>query len=112
MSLIKKMRRHKAWLWVYTGQIDVYGVKEYGEPDLIDCRWDDAGELVMTPGGQQVLCNSVAYVDRDVPLGSVLMREPDPDNTVAPAPNLKQRVIKTTKVDNLKATETLFTVWV
>lgn len=72
MSLITKMRKQSAVLWLATGP-DAYGATQFATPVQIKCRWEARTVEFLDSTGAKVLSNAVVYVDRNAPVGSVLM---------------------------------------
>lgn len=110
MSLIKKMRKQWATWWT-VGPVDEFGVKSFGEPVTIKCRWEDrAGEFV-DARGFAINSNATVYVDRPMKIGDKLKLGAADSNT-APNPLEDREAFEIQAfeaVPNLKAKEFLYT---
>ena len=72
MSIISRMRRQNAVYWPYSS-VNEFGVKVVGSPVAIKCRWEDKSEEFLDSNGEIQISNAVVYVDRDTPIGGILM---------------------------------------
>jgi len=72
MSLITRMRKQKAVYWPLLGA-DAEGSPLYEGPQEIDCRWEDMAVEFLDREGTKQVSQSVVYVDRDTPIGGLLM---------------------------------------
>lgn len=73
MSLITRMRKQEALLWV-RGSADRYGEFAFDAPVQIKCRWEDQVQEFIDAGGERQLSRSVVYVDRVISVGDRLKR--------------------------------------
>lgn len=119
MSLITKMRKRKAVWWRRLGR-DKFMNWSYAAPVEIDCRWDDITTEFVDPQGDTKISRSVVYVDRDMTPGDVLFfgtKTSDHDDYLGGAGKSPERfpnaysIKQFSKIDNLKATEQLRTVY-
>jgi len=111
MSIITRMRKQTAVYWAYTST-DEYGVKQVGSPVLIKCRWEDKSEEFLDSHGERQMSNAVVYVDRDTPIGGILMLGVLAD--ITDSTNIKENdgaweIRKFDKLPTFKATEFLRT---
>ena len=107
MSLIKKVLRQTAYYWAKNG-VDAYNNATFAAPVQIACRWEDVAQEFLTQEGGRRVSSSVVMVDRDMPLGSMLMLDSGqtvPDSVGPLAGALP--VLAFTKKPNLRATEFL-----
>jgi hypothetical protein len=112
VSVITKMRKQSAIYWARSGT-DSYGQPSFAEPVEITCRWDDSVTEFIDPQGERRLSSAVVYVDRDMPLGSML-KLGDLDSNIADDPRENAdtfEVRQFAKNPNFKATEFLRTVY-
>ena len=72
MSLITRMRKQTAVYWPFDS-VDAYGKKLMGSPVEIKCRWDGSIEEFLDSQGERQLSKAVVFVDRDTPVGGILM---------------------------------------
>ena len=72
MSLITRMLKQTAvyWPFVSTNQ---FGKKAVGSPIEIEVRWEDVSEEFLDSQGERQMSRSIVYVDRDTPVGGILM---------------------------------------
>jgi hypothetical protein len=108
MSLISKMRRQRAWLWVKQTSTDLHGNHGFDSPIKITCRWEDGEAKIITPNGTESLVQATVYVENKLQVGDLLQLEPDVGNEVPPDETPTDlRVVATKSIPNLKNTETL-----
>lgn len=113
MSIISKMRKQTAVLWVRGTSPGEFGEYTYEEPVEIECRWDDEAREFLSPTGETLTSSSVVYPDRDVQVGDFLMEGEIDSNTPddpTEYPDAK-KVRGKAKTPNLRATETLYTAY-
>ena len=113
MGIISKMRRQTAVYWSFSG-VDEFGKKTYDSPVEIKCRWDGRIEEFLDSGGERQLSQAVVYVDRETPIGGVLMLGVLGDITDAVKIKENEGAWEIRRYDttpNLKATEWLRTVY-
>lgn len=107
------MRKQKAVLWRRSAEPDKYGAFSFGEPEEIDCRWDDSGKEFRNSAGQTEMSAAVVYVDRVVGFGDKLMKGEMDSNT--PDDPLDTRLAFEVKrfdiTPNLRNTENLLTAY-
>ncbi len=113
MGIIKKMRRQIAVYWPFVS-VDAYGKKVVGSPVAIKCRWDGRVEEFLDGQGERQLSQAVVYVDRETPVGGILMLGTLSD--ITDAVNIKENegaweIRRYDTTPNLKATEFLRTVY-
>lgn len=72
MGIIKTMRRQQAVFWPFVST-NQFGKKVVGDPVQIKCRWEDVTEEFLDSNGEVQMSNAVVYVDRDTPIGGILM---------------------------------------
>ena len=73
MQIIRKARRQPAIYWKLIG-FDEEAEPMYEPPvDDLLVRWDDIMEIYVTPSGEERTSRAQVMVDRDMPMGSVLM---------------------------------------
>lgn len=72
MGIIKRVRKQSAVYWPFVS-VDAYGKKLVGSPVLIKCRWDASIEEFLDAQGERQLSRAVVMVDRDTPVGGILM---------------------------------------
>ena len=65
------MLREQAVVW-FADTFDGNGQPAYLAPVQINCRWDDVQEEFITPDMVRQMSSAVVYVDRDVPVGSMI----------------------------------------
>ncbi len=111
MGIITRMRKQQA-VWWALASIDGHGKEVYVSPVQIKCRWEDSNEEFMDAGGDRQLSNAIVYVDRDTPVGGVLMLGVLAD--ITDPINIKENdgaweIRKFNNLPNLKATEFLKT---
>ncbi len=113
MSIIKTMRKQVAVYWPFSG-VNEFGRKEVGSPVEIKCRWDGSVVEFLDSQGERQLSQAVVYVDRETPIGGILMLGVLGD--ITDAVNIKENVgaweiRRYDTTPNLKATEFLRTVY-
>jgi len=113
MGIITRMLKQTAVYWAYAST-DQFGTKSYADPVEIDCRWEDTIEEFMDSEGERQMSNAVVYVDRDIPVGGVLMLGELTD--ITDESNIKENagaweIRKFGKLPNFKATEFLRTAY-
>ena len=113
MSLITRMRKQKCVYWAYSGTNE-FGVKQVGSPVLISCRWEDKSEEFLDNKGERQISNAIVYVDRDTPVGGILMLGTLSD--ITDSIDIKENdgaweIRKFNKEPNIKATEFLRTAY-
>lgn len=114
MSIIKKMRKQKAMWWKRSTEANQYGQFTFEPAVEISCRWDGAGKEYRERDGQMVVSESVAYVDRpEITFGDRLKLGPmESDVALDPMEDHEAfEVRRTEQTPNLRATETLYTVY-
>lgn len=108
MSVIKKMRKQMATLWVRTTP-DAFGKFAFAPPVGIKCRWDDKLGEFKDKTGQSFGSKATVYTDRVVHVGDKL-KKGGLDSTTLDSP-LKDKeafeVIATEDIPNFKAKEFL-----
>lgn len=123
MSLITRMRKQDAVLWVATGK-NKFGQFVYDDPVEIKCRWEGKAVSFRDTEGQEVVSQAVVYVDRVVsPDGDILWKgllaglpsaDVDPNNKDAFRTADKEppyRIRQFATLPNLRATEELLTAY-
>jgi len=110
MSIITTMRRQKAVLWPLVGVND-FGKPCFGNPEQVDCRWDDGEEEYVRRDGTKSVSTATMYPDRFIKRGSVvwlgLLKDviylSDPKKNESAA-----EVMGTKRYPNIKNTEILY----
>ncbi len=113
MGIIKKMRKQAAVYWPFDS-VDAYGKKLFGSPVVIKCRWDGRVEEFLNSGGERQLSQAVVYVDRETPVGGILMLGTLSDITDDVDIKENEGAWEIRRYDttpNLKATEVLRTIY-
>jgi len=113
MSIIVKMRKQNAVWWQRSAEPDRYGKFSYATPVEIECRWDDAVIEFLDSKGQTKSSKSVVYPDRILSVGDMLREgEIESDEPADPTTLLTTaEIMRFDKTPNIKATETLYTVY-
>jgi len=109
VSLIKRMRRQKAVLWVRSESPNDFGKFSFDSPIEIKCRWDDKIGQFKNKEGQTFSSLAVVYVDRDVKIGDKL-KKGTLDSQTQSDPTKDQNAYEVKAVENipnLRNTETL-----
>lgn len=111
MSIIKKMRKQNAVYWAFD-KVDQFGKKSFISPVQIKCRWDGVIEEFLDSTGEIRMSKAKVYVDRDTPVGGVLMLGLIAD--ITDSVNIKENegaweIRRFDTTPNLKATEFLLT---
>jgi len=113
MSLITRMKKQTCVHWPRTG-VDNRGRSEYDTPVELDCRWADKTEKFMDVQGEERISNAVVYV-AGVNVGDVLYLGTLTDSGLDSNDPLKNdgawKVERVDAIPNLKATETLYKVY-
>ena len=73
MSVISKMRRQKAILWLRTG-VSEFNEPLFSAPVEVACRWDDLSEVFFSSDGKELVSKAIVYPDREVPTGSYFLK--------------------------------------
>lgn len=79
MGLIERANKQQAVWWPLGSadsggtDYDDYGNVQYATPVQIKCRWTDKNEIFVTPSGDQRTSRAMVLVDRDTPVGGLLM---------------------------------------
>ena len=79
MGLIERANKQQAVWWPLGSaesggtDYDDYGNVQYATPVQIKCRWTDKNELFIGHDGEQRTSKAMVLVDRDTPVGGVLM---------------------------------------
>ena len=112
MSIIKRMRKQTAVYWPFSS-VDNFGQKVVGSPVLIGCRWEDKSIEFLDSDGETQMSNAIVYVDRDTPIGGILMLGVLAD--ITDPVNIKENegaweIRRYDNLPNLRATEFLKTV--
>lgn len=114
MSIITGAMKQKAVYWAKAGQ-DKYGKPSYSVGVEILCRWEDLMEEVVTAQNKQLVSNHYAMVSMDTPEGGLLWLGELAKWTGADPPTAQtedvHRIVKFSKLPNLKNTEFLREVW-
>jgi hypothetical protein len=109
MSLIKKMRKQVAVWWPAAG-VDEFGVKAFGEPVAIKCRWEDRAGEFADARGFMMASNATVYVDRPMKIGDKLklggLDSDTPENPLEDRTAFEIQAFES--VPNLKAKEFLY----
>ena len=113
MSLIKRMLKQTAVYWPFLSA-DQFGVKVVGSPVQIKVRWENKSEEFLDVDGERQISNSVVYVDRDTPVGGILMLGTSAD--ITDTVDIKENtgaweIRKFDSLPNLRATESLRTAY-
>jgi len=113
MSIIKKMRKQTAVYWPFIS-LDQLGGGNFGAAVQISVRWEDVSEEFLDKDGKRQMSNAKVYVDRDTPVGGVLMLGTTGD--ITDAVNIKENdgaweIRKFEKLPDLKAKEFLRTAF-
>ena len=109
MSIISRMRKQDAIYWPYSST-DEFGVKVVGAYVEIKCRWEDKNEEFLDANGEIQMSNAVVYVDRDTPIGGILMlgtKDDITDDTDIKENNGAWEIKRFDNLPNLKVTEFL-----
>ncbi len=112
MSIIRKMRRQKAIYWE-RDEPDHYGKFSFKEPIQIACRWENGSKEFRTGEGEALTFSATVYVDRAMKIGDML-KFGELDSTVPTDPSQDpdaDTIQRFESIPNLKATETLYTVY-
>lgn len=81
MGILTGKLPHKATWWPLTGG-NGFGGDTVGEPELIDCRWDDVQEVFIGQiDRRELISKAVVYVDRDMGVGDYLARDDHTDQS-------------------------------
>ncbi len=101
MSLIKKMRKQVAAVWIRNPEPDRYGQFTFQGPIEIKCRWDDGEQEFHDAQGQSLFASSTMYPDRPLKPGDFALVGPiQSDYTSDPrAVNAKEIVSFTQSLD-------------
>ncbi len=110
MAIIDTFRRRDAVYYPQDG-MSADGNPTFGIPVEIKVRWDDVTQRFNLPDGSEAISNAVVYVDRQMDIGDLLfygtlldLKYPD-----EPLKNRRINEIRQfSRIDNLKATKTLF----
>lgn len=71
MDINKNLRQEATW-WAVSP--NGFGGDTFAAPVKIKCRWEDRQELVPDmEGTTSFISNAMVFVDRDIPIGSVLI---------------------------------------
>lgn len=89
------------------GANDGFGGVAYGAATAIKCRWQDKADLFRSPEGQELVANSVVYVDRALAIGGRLAL----GTFVGAPPAGAGEVRQAGSSPALDADETLLKVW-
>ena len=113
MRIINRMRKQDAVYWPFVS-VNEFGVKAVGSPVAIRCRWEDRNEEFLDANGERQMSMAIVYVDRDAPVGGVLMLGTTAD--ITDAVNIKENAgaFEIRRFDNLpdiKANEFLKTAY-
>ncbi len=109
MSIITKARKQDATYWALVG-FGGGGSEIYDTPIPVKVRWDDVAELYMNAAGEEKVSNAKVQVDRDMPMGSVLLKVPYEDVVNLDDPMANPGAYRITGWEahpNLRNTETL-----
>jgi len=116
MGIITKMRKQTAVYWAPSTP-DGTGGTAFGTATDISCRWEDRAERFTDTAGVEHISRAVVYVDRVLALGGWLRlgakADLSPDQITAGPQRLTNafRIKRVDALPNLKATETLRTVY-
>lgn len=113
MSVIRKMRKQTAVWWARSTDADRFGQYTFGEPEEIECRWDDTTEEFLGPQNETLASRAVVYVPEDLTikegdrlmLGEIDSNTPDDPLEVHTAHAVK----RVDRNPNFRNTETLVT---
>ena len=113
MNIISRMRKQDAVYWPYSST-SAFGVKVVGDPVAIKCRWESKSEEFLDSEGEVQMSNAVVYVDRDTPMGGILMLGTTDD--ITDSVNIKENdgaweIRRFDNLPNLRATEFLKTAY-
>jgi len=114
MSIIKKMRKQHAVLWIRSDAPDRFGRFSYGSPAQIKCRWEDVVQEFRDSQGQATVSRSIVYVDRIIKAGDMLKRgelESDTPSDPRDEPELAWEVRRFDQLPKLNNKETLLTAY-
>ena len=113
MSLISRMKKQVCVHWARTGT-NSYGRPIWGDPEELVCRWSDITQKFMDLKGEERISNAIVYVS-GVSVGDVLLLGTLTDsglNTTEPFKNGGAwKVERVDAIPNLRATETLYKVY-
>jgi len=93
--------KQTATLWS-AGATDVYGNPTFSAPVAVPCRWEDKQTKALDFQGNEIISNSIVYVDRDYAMGDYLLLGV---SVAATPPATAKEVRNFSKIPNLKATE-------
>ena len=108
MSLIKRMRKQFAVLWIKTGS-DEFGAFTYDEPVEVKCRWDDCSTEYRDEKVDKAMSKSTVYPEVEVKIGDKMkVGELDSNTVLNPLDDdTALEVMGFEKIPNLKAKEFL-----
>jgi hypothetical protein len=115
MSLITKMLTQSAVYWSKDLiKLDAFGQPRHASPAVIECRWEDTNEEIITADGTKVISRARVYVGQDVSLGGFLFLGAVQDLQFPNDPRKNENtfeIIRFEKLPNMKATEVLRTAY-
>ena len=109
MSLSRKLNQDVTH-WPITGS-DGYGGFTFGDPDLLQGRWEDRTELFINADNETVQSRAVVYLLHDVANGDFLSQG---DQRTVPNPGTLSgayRIRNYGKVTDLRAVQSLRKAW-
>lgn len=89
---------------------DGFGGFNFSAPVLLACRWQDKRDLVRNADGDEVVCMSIVYVDRQLARKGWLVLG-DMTGNPNPTPPDAQEIVALGSSPSLDATKVLFKVW-
>jgi hypothetical protein len=101
MTISTRHLKQTATLWT-AGATDVYGNPTFSAPVTVPCRWEDKQTKAIDFQGNDIISNSIVYVDRDYTMGDYLMLG---TSVSATPPSIAKEVRNFSKVPNLRATD-------
>ena len=73
MSFLTRNLRQKVSHWALSGTRDNYAHPTWDAPVLLDGRWEDVTEQILTAEGKTILSRSRVYLTIDVAVGDYLL---------------------------------------
>lgn len=111
MTISTRKLNQSAIYWAKSTQ-DGYGDYSYSAPVQILCKWEDKTEIVKNSKGEEVVSNSIVYVDREInfedflELGTLEVSTPaSPEDSQNAYP-----VIRKDSITSINNTETVLNV--
>jgi len=113
VSIITRMLKQTAVYWPYAS-IDQFGKKSWGTAEEISVRWVDVSEEFLDSEGERQVSKVKVYVEKDTPVGGVLMLGELTD--ITDEDDIKENngaweIRQFSKLPNFKATEFLRTAY-